>query len=326
VAAVALGEILGVVSVRSTFAEQAAPWQVSDADLELVLGLGLAIFPVHGSVDDGNGGWRCTCGNRDCEHPAKHPFCLHGFKDAVHTVCDYRRLCLSHDNLNVGAATGEIVVIDGDVKHGGDVTLWALVRELEIADAVDSTVQAISGSGGPHLYFRASAGIVIPSSVSKLALGIDVRAAGGYIIAPPSRRICGGVYAWDAAHHPSDTKIAPLPPTLLERIVAALGQKNSNGTGRSGFKSKAEIHEGERNDQLHGLGRSLRAQGLAPDAIRAAVRAENKAKCRPPLEESEVEEIITNALRQPDRDDFKQTLRRSWGSPASRRCATSSSG
>jgi hypothetical protein len=248
-------------------------------------------------------GLRCTCGNRDCEHPAKHPFCLHGFKDAVHTVRDYRRLCLNHDNLNVGAATGEIVVINGDVRHGGDVAWWALVRELGIVEAVDSTVQALSGSGGPHVYFRRPAGIAVRSSSNQLARGVDIRAAGGYIICAPSRHIRGGTYSWEASHHPADTQIAPIPPALLERILAGANKQNGNGRS-SGFKSKPRFEGGERNTMLHASGRSMHAKEWSDEAIRAALRAENLEKCQPPLGDDEVEQIIASVLTGAGRADF----------------------
>jgi hypothetical protein len=285
-----------------TFSESGVAWQVTDADLEIALAPKFPIFPTHSAIDDGAGGLRCTCGDRNCEHPAKHPSCAHGFKDAVHTVRDYRRLCLNHDNLNLAGATGEIVVLDGDVKHGGDGALWALVRELDIGAEVDGTVQAVSGSGGPHVFFRSPAGIVVPSSSSKLALGIDVKAAGGYVILAPSRHICGGVYSWEAAHHPADTEIGQLPQALLERILS-LSNNKQNGNRR--LQSKAKFKEGERNDQCFRLARSLRNQGLALKAIRAAVLEENAAKCEPPLTRSEADLIVDNALKQQDQDDFR---------------------
>jgi hypothetical protein len=84
-----------------------------------------------------------------------------------------------------------------------------------------------------------------------------------------------------------------------------------NGTRSKGHRThgdgEEEIREGSRNDQLYRLARSLRAKKLDPSSIRLAVRQENQAKCRPPLEEREVEAIISNALRQPNEEGFEQS-------------------
>src|SRR2546422_7603772 len=68
--------------------------------------------------------------------------------------------------------------------------------------------------------------------------------------------------------------------------------------------SAEPIVNGQRNDTLYRLARALRARGLTPQAIKAAVEAENGARCMPPLEAQELAGLITHALAQPDRDDF----------------------
>jgi hypothetical protein len=266
--------------------------------VETLLRLGFSVFPVHGVVDG-----RCTCGESACAHAAKHPFTPRGFKDAVHDLAAYRRLCNGHATLNVAAATGQIIVVDVDPRSGGDATWGALVAELGIADAVDKTVQTITGSGGMHVLFRAPEGVHVRSRSELLGKGVDVKAEGGYIVVPPSLHISGGRYEWEAAHHPADLEIAPIPAVLLERILSARTTSNSNGNGR--FHQEDTIAEGTRNDTLYRTARSLRAKGLGSDAIRAAVMAENRTKCQPPLADSEVEAIVANALRQPDAPDFE---------------------
>jgi Bifunctional DNA primase/polymerase, N-terminal len=53
-----------------------------------------------------------------------------------------------------------------------------------------------------------------------LGRGIDIRARGGYIVAPPSRHISGRAYAWSVDHHASDVPLAPAPDWLIERLTA----------------------------------------------------------------------------------------------------------
>lgn len=70
------------------------------------------------------------------------------------------------------------------------------------------------------------------------------------------------------------------------------------------FEMPPTIHNGQRNQSLYRLARSLKARGLSHDAILAALRVENAAKCDPPLEDSEIEKLARNAYEQPDRPEF----------------------
>ncbi|MYL85435.1 DUF927 domain-containing protein, partial [Desulfovibrio aerotolerans] len=56
----------------------------------------------------------------------------------------------------------------------------------------------------------------------------------------------------------------------------------------------ASIPETKRNDTLFRVAASLHAKGLSDQAIREALLAENAAKCVPPLDTQEVEDIVQN--------------------------------
>jgi len=64
------------------------------------------------------------------------------------------------------------------------------------------------------------------------------------------------------------------------------------------------IPEGERNQHLYRMGRALHARGASLAAIRAALRAENEARCAPPLPVDEVDTIAAHVVEQRDREDF----------------------
>jgi P4 family phage/plasmid primase-like protien len=125
-------------------------------------------------------------------------------EDFMEELCD--------DKMNVGIATGKtsgIVVLDIDPKHGG--TKGAID---EIAGEVVATREHRTRSGGTHLVFRYPEGVDhIGNSVGKLAPGIDVRADGGYIVAPTSS-IDGGSY--DVSN---DLPCADLPPRILNLLL-----------------------------------------------------------------------------------------------------------
>lgn len=79
----------------------------------------------------------------------------------------------------------------------------------------------------------------------------------------------------------------------------------NGGHGRKiPFTAPDRICDGSRNDTLYRLARSLHAKGLSPDAIRAALAAENLTKCDPPLPADELEALVSHATTQFDRSDF----------------------
>lgn len=75
----------------------------------------------------------------------------------------------------------------------------------------------------------------------------------------------------------------------------------TNGTT---FVSPVRILDGERSNILYKTARSLKAKGLSREAMAAAVRAENGAKCEPPLSDAELEDLIVHAWTQADRPTF----------------------
>jgi Primase C terminal 1 (PriCT-1) len=94
-----------------------------------------------------------------------------------------------------------------------------------------------------------------------------------------------------------DLEPATLPKTWLDRLrrsgSAEIGQSNpSDQTG-------GRILEGQRNSSLTSLAGTLQRGGVSPARITAALIAENKAKCSPPLDRTEVEKIVASITRYP---------------------------
>lgn len=113
---------------------------------------------------------------------------------------------------NVGVVTGRpsgLIVIDVDPRHGGRDSMRQLVAEH---GPLPWGPRVWTGSGGWHLLFS-SEGHNVHNSVNRVGPGIDVRADGGYVIAPPSLHASGHRYSWTC-----DGKLPPLP-TWLARLV-----------------------------------------------------------------------------------------------------------
>lgn len=253
--------------------------------------LGWPVLPLHWATHTGEP--PCSCGGKDCKvgkHPyARNGFARNGLHDATTDQGSLRRWWSRHPDLNVAIATGSragIVVLDVDPRHGGDAALLELERDH---GPLPATVVATSGGGGKHYYFRHVQGI--GSSANKLAGGLDVRGDGGYIIAPPSNHASGGAYAWDSDCSPWDREPAALPEWLLAMLT---GSPPSSAPATA---PGARLSEGGRNTWLMSRAGTLRSRGFTPAAIEAALFAENREQCDPPLPESEVRAVARSVQR-----------------------------
>lgn len=188
---------------------------------------------------------------------------------------------------NIGILTGGrtgLVVLDLDPRHGGDQSLRQLEQRF---GPLPHTVEQITGSGGKHFLFLSNPGAKVQSKVA-IAPGLDLRADGGLIVAPPSLHACGNRYEWRPDRHPDNTSLAHLPSWLL----------NLDPEKRNDGPVEGKIREGQRNALLHALGSSMRAAGFGLEAIRAALLTENEKSCSPPLAEAEIDQTIMQSVSQ----------------------------
>jgi hypothetical protein len=242
---------------------------------------GWPILPLHWPVDG-----RCSCGKADCQSPGKHPLTAHGKDDATTDADTIRWWWKRWPRANVGIATGNgLLVVDVDPRNGGDESQ----RDL---GQLPPTVTGLTGGGGQHLLFAVSEDY--PSRTTALGPGLDVKCGGGYIVAPPSKHVSGGVYTWEIGHGPDEIALAPLPPT----IAARLKESERTPAGEVG----ESIAEGHRHDALVSLAGTMRRRGMTADEIAAALLAVNEGRCVPPLPEREVEAIAASVSRYPPAD------------------------
>jgi hypothetical protein len=243
---------------------------------------------------------RCSCKKGvDCDRPAKHPLgrlVPEGLLNATTDEAVIRKWFTDEPPANLGVRTDRLVVLDGDPRHGGDETLTA----LEHANPFPPTWHVLTGGGGEHVIFKCPADITINSSNATgpaanpvLGAGIDVRAQGGYIVAPPSRHISGRAYAWSVDHHPAEIPLAEAPPWLIERL-AVTARAAGNGHDPAEWAADKAATTTEYRDMAIAsvAGKLLRAVSLDPRFVATLVHDWNQCHCRPPLPEDEVEAII----------------------------------
>jgi hypothetical protein len=133
----------------------------------------------------------------------KKPACLHGYKDAVSDpeaiAALFRRYPSAHQ---IGVATGEtasnnIDILDIDPRNGGNKFYE------ENRHRIPQTRTHQTPSGGHHLLFRHAPGLRCSSS--RIAVGIDVKSTGGFVV------------WWPSQFYPvHDAPVADWPAWLLE--------------------------------------------------------------------------------------------------------------
>jgi putative DNA primase/helicase len=260
---------------------------------------GWPVFPCY-SLDAAG---RCSCGRADCSSLAKHPQTKHGFKEATCDEALIRQWWRRWPEANIGIATGEagLVVIDVDVKNVDGLAAWLTIVERGGPELQETTV-AKTPSGGLHVYYRANES-AIGCSTGRLAPGIDVRAIGGYVIAPPSRGVRGVSYEWCDEHEVEH--LAELPAALAACLY---GGDRPRCEGNPALFDGGEILAGARNDRLFRNACAMRGRGHTKGEILAAMRQTNK-RCRPPLEAQEIEDVVESAMRYESRASQRQDHR-----------------
>jgi hypothetical protein len=246
--------------------------------------IGWAILCLYAATSIGG----CGCGNPACESPGKHPRTANGLHDASKDEKQVRTWWGQYPNANVGVATGAvsgIFVVDLD---GFAACLKLLKLEQTYGDLPETLTAATSRDKGFHLYFRYPTDGPVPSSVGRVAEGIDVRGDGGYVVAPPSIGVTGNQYHWV-----NDEPICEAPSWLLRLARGPL----RNSSVKAVPALIKVFMKGTRNDSLTREGGSLRYRGFGLQAIEAALKGLNRAACVPPLDEREVERIAASVAR-----------------------------
>jgi hypothetical protein len=221
-----------------------------------------------------------------CLPAAKQPATPHGLNDASFDSAVIREWWERDPKYNVAIATGAvsgIFVIDID---GLDAE--AELRKLESKHgALPATVEAITARGR-HIYFRYPAK-PIRNSAGKIAPGIDVRADGGYVLAPPSLHPTGRRYCWSVD---SASAFAYAPSWLL--VLAATPTPTIAPPTDWSTLLRDGVAEGQRNDTLTRLaGHWLRLR-IDPHEVREVLHAFNEARCRPSLPACDVDRILNS--------------------------------
>jgi hypothetical protein len=224
-----------------------------------------------------------------CRPREKRPATANGVLAATTNPKQIERWWRVNPEFNVGVATGtpsEIFVVDVD-GHEAEAAL----QKLEAAHgALPPTVETITGRGR-HLYFRAPADVDIRNSAGRVAPGIDVRANGGYVLAPPSVHPSGRRYCWSVD---SADAIADAPFWLLDKVVAPVGA-DADAVPASEWRALVQgVAEGARDCTLARLAGHLLRHRIDPHVALELLLAFNETRCAPSLPSCDVVRIVNS--------------------------------
>ncbi|MFD5968662.1 bifunctional DNA primase/polymerase [Streptomyces sp. NPDC058783] len=181
-----------------------------------------------------------------------------------------------------GLPPHHLIGIDLDTWPGEpDPGSSTALRELALRHlfTIPPTVVVLTPSGGRHLWLTGPPDHVVPNSAGRLAPGIDVRGAGGYLVGPGSRTRHG---SYTTAPGTSHLPPAPCPPALLRLLLpppvrragggaSASGEPVAGGRGLVQFVLAAQ--EGQRNTRLFWAACRAYENGIGPALLTPLLQA-----------------------------------------------------
>ncbi len=227
-----------------------------------------------------------------CAPRSKRPATPNGYKDATNDEAAIRAWWERTPDANVAIATGAsgLCVLDCDTGFADEMEFlaWHIRNNLPMSYAVRTGRR---GSYGVQLYFTGS-GI---KSIAWEQDGVagDIRCATGYVMAEGSvHPDSGEVYEhiW-----PGLACVLPVP-SFVSRLRAApktgaLGNQNAPVTDDGGKISS------NRNVHMISLLGKKRSEGADDEALHDYALEVNENRMDPPLDEEELERLITNACK-----------------------------
>ena len=202
----------------------------------------------------------------------KTPYTPHGFLDASVDETTIQSWWARFPDAGVGLVTGStagFITIDTDPRHGGQDSLNGLLTEH---GPLPPGPKSNTGGGGNHYLFAHPGGTI--RNATNILPGIDLRADGGYIVAPPSGHPSGGTYEWVV---PLDSVPLPPPPDWLLKFI---DQQREGSAAISPVTSTQltpdqKIPHGRHHDSIVSTSASLaqRMAGVSFDTLLRAVRA-----------------------------------------------------
>lgn len=244
---------------------------------------GSNVIPLHTPTPTG-----CSCGKSSCKSIGKHPRSTNGITDATRDPVTIAEWWGRWPSANIGLAADGLIVLDRDPRHGGDDSLGKLEREH---GELPRTVRQLTGGGGDQHFYLAPEGVVIRNAVA-IRPGLDIRAAGGYVVAPPSLHASGRRYTWDVMAHIAEVPFAPAPEWLVEMCAERPQERRATSPEEWVRLLSDGVTEGARNATAARLAGYLLRRRVDPYVVLEVLTLWNTARVRPPLDEDELVAVV----------------------------------
>lgn len=219
--------------------------------------------------------------------------------------------------IRTGAASG-LFVLDFDL-HSADKNGKDTFHRLVLDGTLKHTVAAATGGGGRHLYYAHPMNTAVPNdNRGKLGPGCDIKADGGYVVAPPCAKRGKGAYSWVQGCSPWDRALACLPTHTMLTITER-DRRPLNLSGKRTTLSNDEIQAawtdaldrldftgpGSRNENLYRAacrGGELISTGARADEITETLEAAGR---KAGLTPGEIRQTIRSGLNRGHSDAQK---------------------
>jgi hypothetical protein len=232
---------------------------------------GFGVFSCWSAREDGT--CRCPAG-AGCDSPGKHPVTGNGFKDATRDPARIRTFLSAGSEPNYGLVPPP-GVFAWDVD-GGD--LLRLAEHEGRLGPLPATLETLTAHGR-HLFLRWPDGF--PRPVHRMFGFVTRWGSGelaGYVIGPRSVHPSGAVYTPAGV-----AEIATLPDAWAQSVLDEQARPRIRVAGRS---DPAEVRVGGRHDWLRDTARHYAGVVRDPDALFAAVWADNRKLAEPKTEDA----------------------------------------
>jgi hypothetical protein len=245
---------------------------------------GFRVFPLYGSTPFG-----CTCPRKkECPAIGKHPLLRNWPELVSNRIEDIQAWGIQFPSANVAIATGEgLLVIDVDDPSSP--------VSKEILPLLPETLTATTGRGCHHFF---SVPTDTPLSANAFG-GLDVRYTHAYVVGAGSRHKSGKLYWWV-----NTLPIVELPDEVIAKLVGlSKGESkprvNTKTADRKAPRGGYYWYPGVRRNKLMAYAANLQYKEYTDKQIKGSTRDENDRRCRPPLEQWEVDGIVDHILSKP---------------------------
>lgn len=205
-----------------------------------------------------------------------------------------------YPNAQIGIVTGivsGVCVIDIDTIEGKECVV-PLLGDFVAPECYTPKSGIEDGIHyGRHLYFKCDSSVLRNNQNDESMPGVDRRANGGYVVAPPS---FDGAYRWVMPLTDFQTMLQPLPYAYLEYVQKNITfSKNEQSNTLNGEL----FQKGRRDNDIFHIANTLTKNGEPPETVRD-VCLRLASTCNPPFAERDVLKKIESALSRSNRIGF----------------------